>query len=384
MNTNKPEVLFITRNFPPLTGGMERLAWESFQQLEQHYNCTVIGPRGCAEHLRGRARVFECPLSLPLFLIVAAFYGIRESRRCHFILRIGCSGLVAPVVSLAKLFRRGPSLLYVHGLDLIVNNYFYQLIFLPFIRSSSHILANSKNTRRLAISKGIKAENITVINPGVEIATPKSISDVEIENLQQRFQITKGSILLSVGRLIKRKGLAEFIEHSLPKVIERHPNTTLLIIGSEACNALKKDQSILAKISTAIKKADCENNVVVAGSLSDRELGAAYKAATAFVFPVLDFPGDVEGFGMVALEAAAHGLPTVAFDSGGVADAVKPGITGQLIASEDYSAMADELINILDQQSKQFDQKQCIDYANRFSWNTYGEKLNYLCSQLAG
>lgn len=380
MNRAKPKALFISRNFPPLTGGMERLAWESFQQLEENFDCTIIGPRGCGQFLKDRAEYRECPMSLPLFLITATFYGILASFKQRFSLRIGGSGLVAPVIYLSNIFKPSPSLIYVHGLDLVIKNTFYQTIFLPFIRKFTHILANSKNTRRLAIGKGIEAENITIINPGVDIVSESSLP--YLDSFEQCFQLSNRKILLSVGRLVKRKGLAEFIEHSLPLIIEKHPQVTLLIVGSEATNALKKDHSVLAKINSSIRLTHSENNVVIAGKLSDRELSAAYSTATAMVFPVLDLPEDVEGFGMVALEAAAHGLPTIAFNSGGVADAVKPGITGQLVTSGDYPAMAAEAIKQLDEQPTALSRKQCSDYAATFNWTIYGEKLNDLCTKL--
>ncbi len=323
-------------------------------------------------------------MSLPLFLICATFYGILASIKHQFSIRIGGSGLVAPVIYLANIFRPSPSLTYIHGLDLVIDNAFYQTLFLPFIRKSTHLLANSSNTRSLAINKGISAKNITVINPGVETAVNSPTLDIDIKSLQERFQLHNRRVLLSVGRLVKRKGLAEFIEHCLPLIIDKHPQAALMIVGSEARNALKKDHAVMAGIKHSIKQANCENNVIMAGKLSDEELAAAYSTATALVFPVLDLPGDVEGFGMVALEAAARGLSTVAFDSGGMADAVNPGVTGQLIAARDYFAMAEALIDLLNQLPAPSKQQQCADYAANFSWPIYGEKLNNLCSELIG
>src|SRR3546814_12930756 len=65
-----------------------------------------------------------------------------------------------------------------------------------------------------------------------------------------------------------------------------------------------------------------------------------YKAASAHIFPVREIPGDPEGFGMVAVEAAAHGVPTIAFATGGIVDAVAEGESGRLIRPGDYGAFA--------------------------------------------
>jgi phosphatidylinositol alpha-1,6-mannosyltransferase len=96
------------------------------------------------------------------------------------------------------------------------------------------------------------------------------------------------------------------------------------------------------------------------------------------VFPVLDLPGDVEGFGMVALEAAAHGVPTVAFAVGGVPDAVADGRTGVLVAPGDYAALAAATLAQLDASNAADVAGQCRDFARGLDWAVFGARLRAL------
>ena len=92
------------------------------------------------------------------------------------------------------------------------------------------------------------------------------------------------------------------------------------------------------------------------------------------MFPVRDMPGDVEGFGMVAIEAAAHGLPTVAFDVGGVADAVADGVSGRLVRSGDEEAFAAAVLAEL-AQAGTGRRERARAFATSFSWERFGREV---------
>jgi phosphatidylinositol alpha-1,6-mannosyltransferase len=85
--------------------------------------------------------------------------------------------------------------------------------------------------------------------------------------------------------------------------------------------------------------------------------------------------GDVEGFGMVAIEAAASGTPTVAFDLGGVADAISKE-NGHLVPPGDYDSFASRVAQVL--QSNEPNADQCITHARRFTWKLYNERMRQL------
>jgi len=120
------------------------------------------------------------------------------------------------------------------------------------------------------------------------------------------------------------------------------------------------------------------------GPVSDEVLTQAYAAARLLVFPVMESAHDVEGFGMVAIEAAAHGVPTVAFAAGGVTDAVAPGISGELVPPGDYRGIAEAILRNVSVEPSVETRDQCRKFAAAFSWERYGEKLVRICLDTVG
>jgi phosphatidyl-myo-inositol dimannoside synthase len=116
-------------------------------------------------------------------------------------------------------------------------------------------------------------------------------------------------------------------------------------------------------------------HVRLLGAVDDQTLSDAYFGADVMVFPVLNLPGDVEGFGMVAIEAAAHGLPTVAFAIGGVPDAVADGESGWLVAPGDNGAFAKKVLALLDVPQRDEFAECCRHHAGRFEWSEFGQRL---------
>ncbi len=195
---------------------------------------------------------------------------------------------------------------------------------------------------------------------------------------RERHGFGQRPLLLSVGRLTQRKGLAEFVAKALPVVVSHHQDALLLIIGDEASDALHtRTGSERERILAAARDAGVERNLHFLGRCDEATLGAAYQAADLHIFPVLELPGDVEGFGMVALESAAHGLPTIAFAVGGVSDAVQDGQTGTLVEPDDYGSLGEAVIRQL-AQTHGSTTAVCRDFAAGKAWPVFGERLRKL------
>ena len=365
-------LLIISRNFPPLVGGMERLILNAVRQLDHEFECDVIGPQGCSEYLNEPRRGFGCRIApLPWFFLCAAWRALRNGLRTRYRLCLAGSGVTAPIaVGIGKLLGI-PSLVFIHGLDLIAPYRLYQWLFVPFIRRADGIIANSHNTAVLARARGI--EQIDVIFPGTEL--PATLPDPA--PFIERYGLAGKKILLSVGRVIPRKGLAEFVEYSLGEIVRAYPDVVLLVVGDEPKQALQKNSQYILQLQEAVTRNGLQQHVQFTGKVDDETLRMTYCAATAFVFPLRPVPGDVEGFGMVAVEAAAHGLPTVAFAEGGVIDAVAQDLSGKLVASGDYTAFTRAVSDVLDNHS--ISAQHCREFAARFSWDHYGEHLRAVC-----
>ena len=95
-----------------------------------------------------------------------------------------------------------------------------------------------------------------------------------------------------------------------------------------------------------------------------------YEAANVHIFPVRHIPDDPEGFGMVAIEAAAHGLPTAAFATGGIVDAVAPGQSGYLAEKNNYKKLSEYTIKLLQQPLSDAGIRH---FAQDFAWASFGD-----------
>ncbi len=373
----------MTRNLPPLTGGMERLNWHLARELSQGFEVNICGPKGSRELSSTAAPVVTTFASRPLprFLLESLAATLGAAWRYRPALVIAGSGVTAPHAWVASRLTGVPMLVYAHGLDLIADHRLYRAFFLPAIRRAHQVVANSSNTARLAREKGIAPERIEILHPGVSmpVARDKALSD------RFRHAIHAGDrpILLSVGRLTARKGLLEFVRHALPAIVAARPDALLVVIGGEASERLGAGRNSQGEaIRREAARLDLASHLRLLGRVDDDTLAQAYQASQLHIFPVLDVPGDVEGFGMVAVEAAAHGLPTVAFEVGGVPDAVAPGVSGLLILREDYQSLATAVIELLGKQYPEIDSARCRDFARGFAWDRFGEHARQICRRL--
>lgn len=371
-----PRVLLVSRNLPPLVGGMERVNLGLYRALLPVAEVAVAGPRGCRQVLAPGAECLEFSARpLPAFVLGSLLQAWRLARRRRPALVVCGSGTVAPA-GLAAARACGARLaVFVHGLDLLAPHWLYQAAFLPAIRRAECIVANSRHTAELARAAGCPAERIRLVHPGVSLPALARRAAAR-EAFRRRHDLGERPVLLSVGRLTRRKGLAEFIDQALPSVLRARPEAVLVIGGEEASAALAQRGGVAAEIRAAAARVGAARAVRLLGALDEEALSEAYFGADLLVFPVLALPGDVEGFGMVAVEAAAHGLPVAAFAVGGVADAVAEGRSGWLLAPGDYRGLAGVILRRLETGSGgRPDPESCHAHAAAFEWGRFGERV---------
>ena len=370
---SKKKILIVTRNLPPLIGGMERLNWHIADELSKNHKIIVIS------HTKAK---FEAPPDtsfygvrlnpLPLFLLLAFMTTFWVCLRHRPDILFAGSGLTAPIATFWAKFFRKKSIVYIHGLDIGTNNKLYNLLWIPFIRSSDQIIANSSPTYDICLKKRVNEKNLSIIHPGVSFP-PQPRNEQLIQQLKNQYDLQDKKILISVGRLTERKGLNEFIDLSFSKIVKAIPNTVLVVIGDTPNQSLNKNLQSKELILSTVKKHNVNNNIIFTGNISDDDvLSSFYYLADLHIFPVKHISDDPEGFGMVAIEAAAHGLPTVAFATGGVVDAVKDGTSGCLVEKNNYEALAKQTIMAL---KKTKNIEQCQHFAGQFEWSIFGKKI---------
>jgi len=366
----RQSILVVTRNFPPLTGGMERLMRHSVETLASRFDVTLVGPSGCSEFVPEEVSVIECPPAPFSFLVMALLRGWVPCRKTSFDLVLGGSGLVAPITWFLSWIAKARSAIFVHGLDLVVDNFVYQRLFVPFLRRHDRVIANSQNTLDIAIGKGCEISKLRIVNPGATIPPESSLLDAAESRGRLGFEDKK--IILFVGRMVRRKGLAELLEQAWPRIVASLPDALLLVAGDSPDDALLQDADGAKRMLKAVERAG-QDTVHFLGTVDDDVLLNCYSAAESLVFPLIRVSGDVEGFGMVAIEAAASGTPTVAFPVGGVVDAVADGVNGLLVPEGNYEAFADAVLSIC--QGGPPSRSSCRNHAEKFSWEAHGKKL---------
>jgi len=317
---HRPRVLFIARAYPPTVGGMESFAY----QLGSHLACRVA----LTPLINGRGKK-----ALPAFLPYAAIAAIRIVRRERIEVVHLADALLAPLGAVVKRATGVPVTVSVHGLDVTYANPAYQFLVPRALRCLDGAMANSAATASV-FRERTQRPCVQVIPLGVN-AQPAPSSGA-VKELAQMLRLTpEQPMLLTVGRLVERKGAAWFIRHVLPRL----PGDAVYAIAGEGPQR--------EAIAAAASDAGVTNRVRVLGRVSDDLLAAAYARTDVFVMPNIPVADDMEGFGLVALEAAASGLPVVASELEGITEALRNGSNGVLVPPGDAQAYARELSELL-------------------------------------
>lgn len=320
-------LLFIARAFPPTLGGMETLAYRLSESIRQQADVTMLVNR------RGKK-------ALPAFLLYALCSAPLLARKNRVQVIHLADALLAPLGVVLKKVTGLPVTSTVCGLDVTYPNRFYQSAVPRALAHLNMTMPISKATEEeVRVRAGRQTPTVAIplgVNP-LPQPGPTAIQDF------QRLAAIDPSqpVILSVGRLVKRKGVAWFVKQVLPRLPE---HAVYVVIGEG-----KEMDAIRAAASTAGTAA----RVRLLGRVSDDILAAAYRCGDIFVMPNVPVPGDIEGFGLVALEAAASGMPVVASRLEGITDAVQHERNGLLVtplAADEYVAKITDLLQLPQEQ----------------------------------
>ena len=308
--------VFFTRKYPPSIGGMETLAAGVWRSL------VTARPRAhLIAHGGANSRL---PLWFPVAL--ARLWWLLQRGRVEVVLT-GDALAHALVSPLARLYRV-PLATMVMGLDVTYNNPLYRALVLPSLRRAPVVLAISAATAVEVVKAGVPSGQVAVLRLGVDAPSTTSAERAAArEQLHQRLGLDPDAItLLTLGRLVRRKGVRWFTDEVLPSL---DPGVHYLVAG---------DGPELDEVCSTAKAAGVAHRVHLLGRVEDELRELLLIGADLFVQPNIAVPGDMEGFGLVTIEAALRGTPVVAADLEGIKDAVVDGATGQLLPSADGPA----------------------------------------------
>lgn len=338
-------ILVLTWNFPPRRGGMENLIWSLCHRLKKTHPLFVI--TSFAPSAGGQGDWIFRPrwpgfISFFLYAFCQGFLLLWRDPGIKVIL--GGSALVIPIVILlAKIFCRNGVVL-VHGSDLVYPSFLYQNLCVRWIWHCDRLVANSNFTASLAEIKKARRHAIHVIPPGVDT---ESFALIKAKDAEREMGLEGRKVLLSVGRLVRRKGIKEFLERSLPRIVAEIPDLCFVIAGENPTDSLIHHEDVLGEIKTIVRDMGLQNHVRLLGWVSDDDLARIYQVSDLMVLPALSLEEDVEGFGIVILEAAAAGVPCVATRVGGIPDAVEDGKSGILAGPGEYEFMSQTIVTLL-------------------------------------
>jgi phosphatidylinositol alpha-1,6-mannosyltransferase len=354
MKTNYIKVLFIARKFPPSVGGMENYAYDLSSALEKKVDLIKI--------TWGKSNIW-LPFVFPMFFVKACYHLL--TNRDIDVIHIQ-DAVQAPLGWLLSRIFRKPFLIIAHGLDITYDNWFYQHVNIYFVKKADAIISISSATNQKVIEAGYdrsRARTIfigTIDNYGVGLKHDKA-------KLLEELGLGNQNILLTTGRFVKRKGVAWFIEKVLPELVKRNNNLIYLVAGEGA------DRH---NIENAISISRMSKNVKLLGRVSDELRTNLYLSSDVFVMPNIKVEGDMEGFGLVAQEAATAELPVVGSNMEGIADAIVNGKNGFLVETGSIKGYVEKINELLadDIKRKSFGKKARKYTLEKYNWGNIAEK----------
>lgn len=357
MSFPKPKILFVTRKFPPSVGGMEKVNYELSKEFSKITPTRIVSWGGSQKWL-----AFIYPYLFFKALVLSFIFD-------PDVVYLG-DGVMTPTGFLLKKITKKKVVCVLHGLDVTYQLGIYQKIIPSLLNRLDLLICVSSQTKKECLKRGIGKDKVVVIPNGInpkefKVKSQNNVRRKTTAYLSKKLSVNLGDkkILLTVGRLVKRKGHAWFIKNVMPKL---SPETIYLIAGDgpEKENVLKE-----------ISENDLRDRVFLLGRVSDELKKNLYNSADLFVMPNINVKGDMEGFGIVALEASSAGLPTIASKIEGIKDAVKDGENGFLLKEKDAISWQKTITSLLISDEKGDSlRKRTLDFSTQFSWNKIASK----------
>jgi phosphatidylinositol alpha-1,6-mannosyltransferase len=339
--------LLITNDFPPRPGGIQQFV----------HNLAVRQPAGSvvvyASIWKGAGafdaeQPFEVVREATGMLLPTPPVARRaaELARAH-----GCDrvwfGAAAPLGLLAESLRRRAGIeravAITHGHEIGWAALPGARTLLKRIARGNDVVTYLGDYQRVRLARALgDLTSLQRLAPGVDV--DKFHPGVDGSAVRARHGLTGRPVIVCVSRLVPRKG-QDMLIRALPAVRRRVPDVALLLVSGGPYRP---------KLERLAREQGVESDVVFTGSVPWAELPQHYAAGDVYAMPCRTRAAglDVEGLGIVYLEASATGLPVVGGDSGGAPDAVREGETGYVVGGRDVAALTARLIDLLTDEAR--------------------------------
>jgi phosphatidylinositol alpha-1,6-mannosyltransferase len=260
---------------------------------------------------------------------------------------------------------------YAHGEELTLGRTTGELRWLgsSVLRRARRIIANSHHTQHLLMTDwGVPSEKVVVMHPGVDTARFKPAPPSRA--VRERLGWGNRRVVLTVGTLQKRKG-QDMLIRALPEIRRQCPDVLYSIAGEG------REREYLDRL---VEEHGVTDLVQFRGVPRDEELIECYQQCDLFALPNRQVDWDLEGFGIVFLEAQACGRPVIAGKSGGAPETLRPSVTGEVVecdAPDDLARIVSELLNDPERRARMGTEgRRWIE--ERFSWDVLSRQAEEL------
>ncbi|NQT49230.1 glycosyltransferase family 4 protein [Candidatus Kuenenbacteria bacterium] len=345
--------LLVTIDFPPMFGGVANywanlcrcMPSDSFVVLAQEYDNSLDFDIK-QNYLIYRKNLISnnkwlWPKWLPL--LYQTYKLIRSENIKKLVV-----GHVLPTGTVAYILKkllRVPYLVSIHGLDIAIaqQNKRKKWLMRKVFSQAEKIITNSNYTKEqlLKLDCCVK-DDVVVVYPCPNKTLGKGSEEFK-QRVFQNNNLQNKKIILTVGRLVERKGHDKVIE-AMPEILEKIPNAVYIIVGQG---------KQLSDLKTKAEEIQVKDKVLFFTDMMDNELPTFYELADVFIMPSRQLAnGDVEGFGIVYLEANIYAKPAIAGKSGGAVEAVEHNLNGLLVDPLNINEISQAIVSVLENQTK--------------------------------
>ena len=352
--------LIVTRAFPPELGGMQSLMWGLTKEMSKNFMIKVF-----ADYQENH-KEFDKKENFSIERVGGIKF-LRKIRKAQLINEYLKENKVQGIIadhwkSLELINTDKKKYCLIHGKEInhpkgsSLNNRVVKVL-----NNVEKVIANSEYTKNLAIDSGVKKGKIVVINPGVDPVN--ELNKKSLEKVESLLKV-KSPRLITVSRFDKRKNHEKIIM-ALRNLKQKYPDIVYICIG------YGDEEDNLKKL---VKELDLNLQVMFFKDISDDLKNALIAKSNIFVMPSIIHKKSVEGFGIVYLEAAQYGIPSLGGKDGGASDAIDHDKTGLICDGNNLEDIYSSLVSMIENKKYIEFGKNAKEYVSKFEWKKTLEK----------
>mgnify|MGYP001176464635 FL=1 len=346
--------LIVTRAFPPELGGMQSLMWGLTKEMSKNFMIKVFAD------YQNNHKEFDKKENFSIERVGGIKF-LRKIRKAQLINEYLKENKVQGIIadhwkSLELINTDKKKYCLIHGKEInhpkgsSLNNRVVKVL-----NSVEKVIANSEYTKNLAIDSGVKKGKIVVINPGVDPVN--ELNKKSLEKVESLLKV-KSPRLITVSRFDKRKNHEKVIM-ALRNLKQKYPDIVYICIG------YGDEEDNLKKL---VKELDLNLQVMFFKDISDDLKNALIAKSNIFVMPSIIHKKSVEGFGIVYLEAAKYGVPSLGGKDGGASDAIDHNKTGLICDGNNLEDIYSSLDSMIENKKYIEFGRNAKEYVSKFEW----------------